>query len=110
MNLNIVIKIEDGEDWRERSLSGNRVWLSPLNKNNDNKVDKIFNKLSLGFETRSENIDIAGRKIFIPNVAAGIARIQFDDICKKALAASDYIEIAMRYKGIIINNIPRIKS
>ncbi len=101
-----VVKIENGEDWRKRSLSGNRVWLSPLNKNNDKKVDKIFEKLSLGFETRSENIDIAGRKIFIPSVAAGIARIKFDDICKKALAASDYIEIALRYKGIIINNIP----
>ena len=27
-------------------------------------------------------------------------------MCNKPLAASDYIEIALRYKGIIIDNIP----
>jgi cell division protein ZapE len=39
-------------------------------------------------------------------VAASIARIDFDDLCNKPLAASDYIEIALRYKGIILDNIP----
>lgn len=109
-NKNNIIKIPDGEDWRERSLSGNKVWLSPINKNNNEKVDKIFESLSLGFEKISENIEIAGRKIFIPQVAAGIARMDFDDLCNKPLAASDYIEIALRYKGIIIDNIPELND
>ena len=105
-NKTDIIQISDGNDWRERSLCGNKVWLSPINKKNNEKINKIFQSLSLGFETRSENIEIAGRKVFIPQVAAGIARIDFDDLCNKPLAASDYIEIALRYKGIIIDNVP----
>ena len=101
-----VIEIQNGDDWRQRSLSGNKVWLSPLSKSNLKKIDKLFDNLSKGSNKSSENIDVAGRKIFIPNVSAGIARIDFNDLCNKPLAASDYIEIALRYKGIIIENIP----
>ena len=80
--------------------------MTQIRKINYEKMDKIFEKLSLGFEIRADTIDVAGRKIFIPKVAASIARIDFDDLCNKPLAASDYIEIALRYKGIIIDNIP----
>ena len=101
-----IIEIQNGDDWRERSLSGNKVWLSPINKENKKKINNIFLKLSLGFVKQSETIEISGRTIFIPQVAAGIAKIDFDDLCNKPLAASDYIEIGQRYKGIIIENIP----
>ena len=101
-----IIEIQNGDDWRERSLSGNKVWLNPINKENKKKIDNIFLKLSLGFVKQSETIEISGRTIFIPQVAAGIAKIDFDDLCNKPLAASDYIEIGQRYKGIIIENIP----
>ena len=105
-----IIEIPDGNDWRNRSLSGNRMWLYPISKTNYEKIDKIFETLSVGFEIRAESIDIAGRKIFIPKVAASIARIDFNDLCNKPLAASDYIEIALRYKGIILDNIPTLND
>ena len=101
-----IIAMPPGDDWRKRSLSGNKMWLSPITKENLIKVNELFDDLSTGFTIGSENILVAGRKIFIPKVAAGIARISFDDLCKKPLAAADYIEIALRFKGIIIENIP----
>ena len=101
-----IVHIPDGNDWRKRSLSGNKMWLYPLTKVNHKKINKIFESLSVGFEIRSETIEVSGRKLFIPEVAASIARIDFDDLCNKPLAASDYIELALRYKGIILYNIP----
>jgi cell division protein ZapE len=101
-----VVEIPVGADWRERSLSGNKLWLNPINDRNKDKINNIFLKLSIGFEKKPEQIEVSGRKILIPQVAAGIARIDFDDLCNRPLAASDYIEIALRYKGIIIDNIP----
>ena len=32
-----IIEIQNGDDWRERSLSGNKVWLSPINIENKKK-------------------------------------------------------------------------
>ena len=105
-----IVEMPVGEDWRKRSLSGQKYWLSPVNKKNKEKINEIFKNLSAGFETISENVEVSGRKIKIPKVAAGVARISFDDLCNKPLAAADYIEIALRYKGIIIDNIPSLND
>ena len=105
-----VVKIPEGEDWRQRSLHGKKYWISPINAQNKLKVDEVFNTLSLGFEVISEIVEVSGRQIHIPEVAAGVARISFDDLCNKPLAASDYIEIALRYKGLIIDNIPSLND
>ena len=90
-----VVEIPEGEDWRKISLSGQKYWLNPVNKKNREKINEIFKTLSIGFEIISENVEVSGRKINIPEVAAGVARISFDDLCKKPLAAADYIEIAI---------------
>ena len=105
-----VVEIPEGEDWRKRSLSGQKYWLNPVNKKNREKINEIFKTLSKGFEIISENVEVSGRKINIPEVAAGVARISFDDLCNKPLAAADYIEIAIRYKGIIIDDIPNLND
>ena len=105
-----VVKIPEGEDWRKRSLSGQKYWLNPVNKKNKEKINEIFKTLSIGFEIVSEDLEVSGRQINIPEVAAGVARISFDNLCNKPLAASDYIEIALRYKGIIIDNIPNLND
>lgn len=105
-----VVEIPEGEDWRKRSLSGQKYWLNPVNKKNREKINEIFKTLSIGFEIISENVEVSGRKINIPEVAAGVARISFDDLCNKPLAAADYIEIAIRYKGIIIDDIPNLND
>ena len=105
-----VVEIPEGEDWRKRSLSGQKYWLNPVNKKNREKINEIFKTLSRGFEIISENVEVSGRKINIPEVAAGVARISFDDLCNKPLAAADYIEIAIRYKGIIIDDIPNLND
>ena len=105
-----VVEIPEGEDWRKRSLSGQKYWLNPVNKKNREKINEIFKTLSIGFEIISENVEVSGRKINIPEVAAGVARISFDDLCNKPLAAADYIEIALRYKGIIIDKIPNLND
>ena len=105
-----VVKIPEGEDWRKRSLSDQKYWLTPDNKKNKEKINEIFKTFSKGFKIVSENLEVSGRQINIPEVAAGVARISFDDLCNKPLAASDYIEIALRYKGIIIDNIPNLND
>ncbi len=105
-----VVEIPEGEDWRKRSLSGKKYWLNPVNKKNREKINDIFKTLSIGFEIISENVEVSGRKINIPEVAAGVAKISFDDLCNKPLAAADYIEIALRYKGIIIDDIPNLND
>ena len=55
-----IVKIPEGEDWRKRSLSGQKYWLSPVNKTNKEKINEIFKTLSIGFEIISENVEVSG--------------------------------------------------
>ena len=53
-----------------------------------------------------ERLSISGREVIIPSSAGGVAKFEFKDICEKPLAAGDYVEIADKYKGLLIYNIP----
>tara|TARA_R110002050_G_scaffold125599_1_gene245418 strand:+ start:2390 stop:2827 length:438 start_codon:yes stop_codon:yes gene_type:complete len=38
----------------------------------------------------------------------GVARFNFEDLCKKPLGAADYIEIARNYHTVFLENIPKM--
>ena len=101
-----VYKIPNGKDWREVFLSGINTWLFPNNSRNKKTIDKFFSDLTKGFVPLRDKLIVAGRKIVVPSSAGGIAKFDFKDLCEEPLAASDYIEIADKYKGLIIYNIP----
>merc|ERR1711995_160741 len=37
-----VVKIPEGEDWRQRSLHGKKYWISPINPQNKLKVNDVW--------------------------------------------------------------------
>ena len=109
ININMkVSKISEGKDWRKSSLIGKKTWLNPINSENSEEVDKIFNQLTKGFNVKEDTIMVSGRKIKIPKSAGGIAVFDFKNLCEQPLAASDYVELADKYKGFLIKNIPKL--
>ena len=109
ININMkVSKISEGKDWRKYSLIGKKTWLNPINSKNVEEVDKIFNQLTKGFNVKENTIMVSGRKIKIPKSAGGIAVFNFKDLCEQPLAASDYVELADKYKGFLIKNVPKL--
>ena len=104
-NMNVE-QIERGKDWREVFLKGKKTWLYPNNEKNKIMLDNFFNELTKGFIPTKERLNISGREVIVPSSAGGVARFEFKDICEKPLAAGDYVEIADKYKGLLIYNIP----
>ena len=105
-----VSEIEKGKDWRETFLKGKKTWLHPNNSENRKILNRFFDELTKGFIPISEKLQISGREVVIPSSAGGIAKFEFRDICEAHLAAADYIEIADKFKGILIYDIPRLDS
>ncbi len=104
-NMNVE-QIERGKDWREVFLKGKKTWLYPNNEKNKIMLDNFFNELTKGFSPIKERLNISGREVIVPSSAGGVARFEFKDICETPLAAGDYVEIADKYKGLLIYNIP----
>ena len=101
-----VYQMDEGKDWREVFLNGRNTWLYPNDEKNKKILDSFFSELTKGFVPLKEKLIVSGREIMVPSSAGGIARFDFKDLCEAPLAVGDYIEIADKYKGLIIYNIP----
>ena len=102
--------MRSGKDWRKSFLHGKKTWLYPNNISNKKKIFSIFQHLTKGFETYEDEIVVSGRKIKIPNTSGGVAVFDFKDLCNIPLAATDYINLADKYKGFLITNIPMLDN
>jgi cell division protein ZapE len=56
----------------------------------------------------SQTLTVLGRKLAIPQAAKGVARFSFDDLCRKPLAAPDYLAIAQHFHTLLIDHIPEM--
>ena len=48
----------------------------------------------------------SGREIIFKQTGADIALVQFDELCRTALAAGDFLIIADRFKGLLMQDVP----
>ena len=88
----------------EKFLKG--MSLEFLNEHVQGFLKEDFFKLTGEMSPKTDHIPSSGRQIFIPSAASGVAFVDFSDICEQKLAARDYIEVASRYRGLLINKIP----
>jgi len=49
-----------------------------------------------------------GRCIEVPGIASGFARFGFDDLCRRALSAEDFLHLALQFHTVVVHNIPRL--
>ena len=105
-----VVNILGDTDFRLSARKNMKGWFSPLSNKNYEILMEDFRQLIGEANPHPDYIPSAGRQIFIPKAAAGIAFIDFKDLCEKNLAARDYIEVGLRYRGLIINNIPLLND
>jgi cell division protein ZapE len=82
--------------------------VTPLGARADAALDAAWSQLTGGAAGAPEKLTVLGRTIVIPRTAHGAARMTFDEICGRALAAADYLVIARRYDLVMIDRIPQL--
>ena len=103
---NIVQKIDDGMDWRQRALDSISTWHICGEAGTDSHLDDIFAIVTDHKEQHSEQIIVAGRQLDFDHIAGDVADCQFDQLCARPLAAADYLAVADRVAGLMVRNNP----
>lgn len=49
-----------------------------------------------------------GRNLRVPGLGAGIARFHFNDLCRSALAAEDFLLLAGRFHTVFVHDVPQL--
>ncbi len=105
-----VINLNSRTDFRLEKLSGSRVYHVPADAAARAAMDAMFLSLT-GVEKGSlQKVEVLGRHVEVPQAHANVARFGFDDLCRKPLAANDYLAIADEFDTIFIDDIPQIKA
>ena len=104
-----VLHLEAVRDYRLARLMTMQVWRTPLGPAATRALDTAFEALTDGAEASPARLTVKGRTVPVPLAARGVARFHFDDLCREALAAADYIAIANAYRTVLIDGIPRLK-
>ncbi len=100
----------DGEtDYRMRCLKSlSTVYYSPIDDTAQIFLDDSFSELTQYAQSEEGELHIHGRTLKIKKMHADVAQFSFDELCKEALGAADYIEIAREFNTILISDIPKM--
>ena len=99
-----VINISKGDDHRLRNKDSSS-YLTGYDDYHDSKLEKYFKSINGSNYKKDEFIIIRGRKIESRYCGDDIIWFDFFTICGDKRSKNDYIDIAKKYKTIIISNV-----
>jgi cell division protein ZapE len=105
-----VIKLDARTDYRLEKLQRAPVYYTPLGPKADAALDAAF--LALTGHERGEpaQIELLGRRLDVPQAIDGVARFDFDALCRRPFGAADYLKLAQRFHTLVLDRIPVIAA
>jgi cell division protein ZapE len=105
-----VVELNARTDYRLEKLQRAPVYYRPLGPRADAALDAAF--LTLTGHKRGEpvRIELLGRHLDVPQAIDGVARFDFDALCRRPLGAADYLKLAQRFHTLVLDRIPVIDA
>jgi cell division protein ZapE len=106
LNANLtVVNVDNGTDYRRRTLEQLRLYHSPLGEAADNDMAEAFNRLA---ESPDEKpvLHIEAREIRARRLAGGVVWFDFKALCGGPRSQNDYLEIASQFHTVLLSNVP----
>ena len=105
-----VVELDARADYRLEKLNRAPVYITPLGPKADAALDAAF--LALTGHERGEpaRIELLGRHLDVPQAIDGVARFDFEMLCRRPLGSTDYLKIAQRFHTVILDHIPIIAA
>jgi cell division protein ZapE len=103
-----LVELDARTDYRLEKLKRAPVYYTPLSPKADAALDAAF--LTLTGHERGEptRLELMGRFLDAPQTIDGVARFDFDALCRRPLGAADYLKLAQRFHTLVLDHIPLI--
>ena len=95
-------------DFRRQRLQMLATWHVPAGAEARATLDEAFTRLSARATPKPERLLVSGHTLTVPIAAGGVARFDFDGLCRQALGAGDYGALATHYQALILDDVPRL--
>ena len=101
-----VLELNARTDFRLEKLNRAPVYLSPVNVETRRIFEETWHRLVGEKTIADEVIDLKGRTLLVPESGNGVAKFNFDLLCREPRSAEDYLAIARRFHTVFIDCIP----
>lgn len=102
-----VINVDNGTDYRQRSLAHVPLYHTPLGAAADAAMEQVFNDLS---EAREESpvLHIEHRELRARRRAGGVVWFDFQTLCGGPRSQNDYLELASQFHTVLLSGVPHM--
>ncbi len=95
-------------DYRLEKLKRAPIYYAPIGPKADAALDAAFRALTGHDKGEPARIELLGRRLDVPQAIDGVARFDFDALCRRPLGSADYLEIAQRFHTVVLDRIPAL--
>ncbi len=100
-----VISVDNGTDYRRRTLEQVRLYHTPLGPQADAEMRETFERLAESHD-ESPVLHIEARKIQARRKAGGVVWFDFKTLCGGPRSQNDYLEIATQFHTVLLSDVP----
>jgi cell division protein ZapE len=102
-----VLNVDNGTDYRRRTLELVTTYHSPLGPQADAAMNEGFNQLA---ESADENpiLRIESREIRARRKAGGVVWFDFRVLCGSPRSQNDYLELASQFHTVMLSHVPHM--
>lgn len=102
-----VLNVDNGTDYRQRTLTHIELYHCPLGEQADAALEKTFSEVA---EAHDENpvMQIESREIRAVRRAGGVIWFDFRTLCGGPRSQNDYLEIASQFHTLLLSNVPQM--
>jgi len=100
-----VIQVDGGTDYRLRTLEQAQTWIVPAGPEADRALARVYEATASGPDL-DRRLSVEGRTITARRVSLGVAWFDFPALCDGPRSQRDYLEIARRFRVVLVSGIP----
>lgn len=102
-----VINVDNGTDYRQRTLTHIQLYHCPLGDAADAAMAQAFDQLAEAAD-ESPVMHIESREIRALRRAGGVIWFDFRTLCGGPRSQNDYLEIASQFHTLLLSNVPQM--
>lgn len=105
-----ILNVDTGVDYRRRALEQVHTYLTPLSPETTQRLQEAFDALSDASAEQDPVLEIEHRKVRAQAIAGSVVWFDFHTLCVEARSQNDYLDLAERFKTIIVSDVPRLSA
>lgn len=102
-----VINVDNGTDYRRRTLEQVKLYHTPLGSDADEAMNEAFSRLA-AVHDGDPVLQIEARQIKARRRAGGVVWFDFKTLCGGPRSQNDYLEIASQFNTVLLSDVPQM--